>query len=134
LAGGAISDRLGRRGIVFTCMALAAVLMFAFLGVTGWIRLPILMLMGVTGPATRTVLMALVQESCPNNRAMANGMFLAISFMLESGSAIVMGALGDIFGLRMAFTLSAVILLVGSPVVRLLPEPGPAGPTDAASR
>jgi FSR family fosmidomycin resistance protein-like MFS transporter len=123
LMGGAISDRLGRRVVIFISMVAAAVLMLIFLASSGWVRLPILMLLGLTGPATRTVLMALVQENCPNNRAMANGMLLAISFMLESGSAVVMGALGDAFGLRSAFTLSAVILLLGSPVVRLMPEP-----------
>jgi FSR family fosmidomycin resistance protein-like MFS transporter len=132
LTGGAISDRLGRRGVIFVSMVSAAVLMFVFLAADGWVRLPILMLLGITGPATRTALMALVQEHCPNNRAMANGMLLAISFMLESGSAVVMGALGDLFGLRMAFTLSALILLLGSPVVRLMPEPA-AGPPRADS-
>lgn len=130
LMGGAVSDRWGRRLVVFVCMSSTAVLMFVFLSTAGWIRLPILMLMGVSGPATRTVLMALVQESCPNNRAMANGMFLAISFILESGSAVVVGALGDIFGLRTAFMLSAVILLVGSPLVRLLPSRPTGSPTE----
>ena len=52
---------------------------------------------------------------------MANGMFLAISFVLESGAAVVMGALGDVFGLQRAFLVSALILLLGSPAVRLLP-------------
>jgi FSR family fosmidomycin resistance protein-like MFS transporter len=124
LAGGAISDRVGRRVVVFSAMASAAVLMLVFLAIGGWMRLFILMLMGMTTPAARTVLMALVQENCPNNRAMANGMFLAISFILESGSAVVMGALGDLLGLRMAFAISGVVLLLGSPLVRLLPSRG----------
>jgi hypothetical protein len=63
---------------------------------------------------------------------MANGMLLAISFMLESGSAVAVGALGDVFGLRMAFALSALILLLGSPVVRMMPEPAE-GPPPAES-
>jgi FSR family fosmidomycin resistance protein-like MFS transporter len=128
LMGGAISDRMGRRVVIFTAMSSAALLMFVFLNTAGWMRLPILMLMGVSLPATRAVLMALVQENCPNNRAMANGMFLALSFMLESGSAVVMGALADVMGLRTAFLLSAAILLLGSPLVRLLPASNPKGP------
>jgi len=125
LMGGAISDRLGRRVVVFASMASAGILMAAFVATGGWVRLPILMLLGVTGPATRTVLMALVQEHCPDNRALANGMFLAISFVMESGSSVVMGALGDAFGLRRAFFLSAFILLLGSPLARLLPTATP---------
>jgi FSR family fosmidomycin resistance protein-like MFS transporter len=121
MMGGAISDRWGRRLVVFISMSSAALLMLLFLFAGGWVRLVLLALMGFTGPATRAALMALVQENCPDNRAMANGMFLAISFVLESGAAVVMGALGDIFGLRRAFLLSALILLLGSPVVRLLP-------------
>jgi FSR family fosmidomycin resistance protein-like MFS transporter len=122
LAGGAISDRVGRRVVIFGAMSSAALLMFVFLNTAGWMRLPILMLMGISLPATRAVLMALVQENCPNNRAMANGMFLALSFILESASAVVIGALGDFVGLRTAFVLSAVILLLGSPLARLLPK------------
>ncbi len=128
LMGGAISDRVGRRVVIFAAMSSAALLMFVFLNSTGWMRLPILMLMGISLPATRAVLMALVQEHCPSNRAMANGTFLALSFMLESGSAVVLGALGDIMGLRTAFLLSAVILLLGSPLVRLLPASSPSEP------
>lgn len=128
LMGGALSDRVGRRVVIFAAMSSAALLMFVFLNSTGWMRLPILMLMGISLPATRAVLMALVQEHCPSNRAMANGTFLALSFMLESGSAVVLGALGDIMGLRTAFLLSAVILLLGSPLVRLLPASSPNGP------
>jgi FSR family fosmidomycin resistance protein-like MFS transporter len=128
LAGGAISDRIGRRMIVFSAMLSAGALMLVFLVTTGWTRLIILMLMGLTAPATRTVLMALVQENCPNNRAMANGTYLAISFILESGSSVIMGAMGDLFGLSTAFLISALILLLGSPLVRLLPVTGQARP------
>ena len=66
-----------------------------------------------------------VYFNCPENRAMANGMFLAISFVLESAAAVLMGALGDILGLERAFLLSTLILLLGSPVVRLLPGRAP---------
>ena len=121
LLGGSMSDRLGRRLVLFLSMAGAAALMLVFLAASGWVRLLILLLAGTTGPATRTALMALVQESCPDNRAMANGMFLAISFITASAASVVVGAMGDLMGLRLAFALSALVLLLGSPLVRLLP-------------
>jgi len=121
LLGGSISDRVGRRLVIFVSMFSASLLMLLFLAVSGWVRLPILLLMGIMGPSVRTALMALVQENCPENRAMANGLYLALSFTLESVAAVVMGAMGDLFGLRPAFAISAIILLFGSPLVRLLP-------------
>jgi FSR family fosmidomycin resistance protein-like MFS transporter len=125
LLGGALSDRLGRRVVLFLSMASAAVLMLVFLAAGGWERLPILLLMGTSGPASRAVLMALVQESCPDNRAMATGMLLAITFMTGSAASVAVGALGDLLGLRPAFALSALILLLGTPLVSLLPGSPP---------
>ena len=121
LLGGAISDRLGRRMVIFLSMSIAACLMLVFLAVDGWMRLPILLLAGTTGPAARTVFMALVQESCPDNRAMATGTYLAVTFITASAASVVVGVLGDLLGLRQAFIISAIILLLGSPLVRLLP-------------
>lgn len=122
LLGGSMSDRVGRRVVLFISMLSASLLMLLFLAVSGWSRLPVLLVMGVMGPSIRTVLMATVQESCPDNRALATGLYLALTFTSESGAAVVMGALGDLFGLRAAFTISAMILLLGSPLARLLPE------------
>lgn len=121
LLGGSLSDRLGRRVIILVSMLCGSLLMLLFLTVSGWVRLPVLLLIGITGPAVRAVLMALVQESCPENRALANGLYLALTFTFESGAAVVMGALGDLVGLRLAFTISALILLLGLPVVSFLP-------------
>ena len=121
LSGGAMSDRFGRRVVLFVSLSSAALLMLLFLAISGWVRPPLLLLMGITGPPVHAVLMAVVQENCPDNRAMANGMYLALTFISSSAAAVAVGALGDLLGLRLAFTLSAVILLLGSPLVRLLP-------------
>jgi FSR family fosmidomycin resistance protein-like MFS transporter len=122
LLGGALSDRLGRRLVLFISMLVPSLLMFVFLGINGWARLPTLVVIGMAGLSTRTVLMAQVQESYPENRALANGIYLALTFVLESGAAPILGALGDLFGLRAAFTASAVIALLGIAPVFLLPQ------------
>jgi FSR family fosmidomycin resistance protein-like MFS transporter len=79
-------------------------------------------MMGFTALSVTPVVMALVQESFPENRALANGVYMALSFVLGSVVVVVLGAMGDLFGLRLAFTASAVITLLGLPLILLLPR------------
>jgi FSR family fosmidomycin resistance protein-like MFS transporter len=122
LLGGAMSDRLGRRLVLFISMLTAPLLMFAFLTTDGWLQFSLLLVMGFTALSVTPVMMALVQESFPENRALANGVYMSFSFILGSAVVVVLGAMGDLFGLRLAFTASAVITLLGLPLVLLLPR------------
>jgi FSR family fosmidomycin resistance protein-like MFS transporter len=70
--------------------------------------------------------MALVQESFPENRALANGTYMALSFVLRSGVVVVLGLMGDVWGIRLAFLVSAIFPLIGLPFLRLLPTANPA--------
>jgi FSR family fosmidomycin resistance protein-like MFS transporter len=123
LLGGSISDRLGRRLVLFISMLTTPLLIFAFLTIDGWLQFPLLLMMGFTALSVTPVVMALVQESFPENRALANGVYMSFSFILGSGVVVVLGAMGDRFGLRQAFTASAIIPLLGLPLVLLLPRP-----------
>jgi FSR family fosmidomycin resistance protein-like MFS transporter len=124
LLAGSLIDRLGRRVVAAVSMLSSPLLMFIFLGVSGWVQFPVLVLLGVAVPATQVILMALVQETCPENRALANGIFLSLLFISEAVGAVVLGVLGDLFGLQVGFATSAVILLLGLPLVLLLPREG----------
>ena len=125
LLGGSISDRLGRRWVLFVSMLATPLLMFVFLAVKGWLQFPLLLMLGFTALSVTPAVMALVQESSPENRALANGVYMALSFSLRSGVVVVLGVLGDLFGLRLAFTASAVIPLLGLPLLLLLPGKRP---------
>jgi len=122
LTGGSLSDRLGRRRILLISMLATPVLMLGFLGTAGWERLPLLLLLGFTTLSVTPVILALVQESFPQNRALANGVYMALSFLISSGTILVVGMMGDAFGLRKAFTISAVLPLLGVPLILLLPR------------
>ena len=121
LLGGSLSDRLGRRAVLFASMLTTPLMMFAFLLLDGWLQIPLLMLMGLTALSVGPVIMALVQESAPENPALANGVYMALSFLIRAGAIAALGGIGDIFNLRVAFTASAVITLLGLPLVLILP-------------
>jgi hypothetical protein len=47
---------------------------------------------------------------------------MALGFALRSGVTVVMGVMGDLFGLRWAFSASAFITLLGIPLIFVLPR------------
>jgi len=124
LLGGSLSDRVGRKTVLMFSMVATPLLTLVFVAVTGWWQWPLLALLGFTSLTVTPVIMALVQESYPEKRAMANGIYMSMSFVLRSGVVVILGAIGDLLGLRWAFVASAIIALLGSPVVLLLPGAG----------
>jgi FSR family fosmidomycin resistance protein-like MFS transporter len=124
LLGGFVSDRLGRKTVLLFSMVATPLLILVFVAVSGSWRWPLLALLGLSSLSVTPVIMALVQESYPEKRAMANGIYMAMSFVLRSGVVVILGAIGDLLGLRWAFVASAIIALVGSPIVLLLPGSG----------
>ncbi len=121
LTAGSVSDRVGRRKVLAAAMALATPLMLLFMLFGGVARLPLLVALGFTALAIMPVMMALVQERFPENRAMANGLYLGLAFLSNAAATLALGILADAFTLRIAFTVSALAPLLGIPLVAMLP-------------
>ena len=121
LFGGVVSDRLGRRRVMIVMSLAAPLAVLLFLNVRGWLQFPALLLVGLTMLSTTPVLMALVQEQARGSRALANGIYMALNFALTSLSTLLVGILGDRFGLHTAFMISAGVMLAGMPFVLKLP-------------
>jgi FSR family fosmidomycin resistance protein-like MFS transporter len=131
LVGGSLSDWFGRRRVLFLSLAITPPLMLAFHGVEGWARIPLLVLMGCAALAVTPIVMALVQEQFPRNRALANGIYMALSFSLRALVIAILGGFGDRFGMDATFLISAAVGLAGVPLVLLLPASrGPADGVD----
>jgi len=124
LLGGSISDFLGRRAVMVVSTVAASVLFFLFISSSGWVRLPVLLLLGFTNLSVNPVIQAVVQENFPENRALANGMYMFFNFGVNAISVVLMGIIGDRLGLQWAFYLSAGVLLLGLPFIFLLPHDG----------
>jgi FSR family fosmidomycin resistance protein-like MFS transporter len=88
----------------------------------GWLLFPILLLLGFTLLSTAPVVMATVQESFPENRALVNGVYMAINFVLSSLVTVLVGRIGDLYSLSTAYTISALLILGGLPFVFMLPK------------
>ena len=122
LLGGSLSDRLGRRVVLFVSLLATPLLMLLFLVAGSWLRFPLLLVTGFVALSVTPVIMALVQESCPQNRALANGTYMSLSFLIRSGVVVLVGAMGDAWGMRLAFMACSFITLLGLPLLPLLPK------------
>jgi FSR family fosmidomycin resistance protein-like MFS transporter len=122
LISGTISDHLGRKPVLLGGTLISAAVMFFFINSSGWILVPILLVLGFSALSTTPVLMAMVQEHLPENRAIGNGIYMLIGFALRPISILAVGFMGDRLGLQAAFTWSAIISLLAIPAIFALPN------------
>ncbi len=121
LTGGTLSDKIGRKRLLLVVTILSPFLMIAFINVSGWLLVPILLLYGFFSISPGPVFLALIQDHFPENRAVSNGMYISMNFLLRSLGLFLVGVAGDMFGLERAFLWSAGISLVGVFGILLLP-------------
>ncbi|MDY6989182.1 MAG: MFS transporter [Thermodesulfobacteriota bacterium] len=122
LTSGTLSDRLGRRFVLLASMLASPCLMFIFLVARASAVFAVLVLLGFSVFAAAPVMLAVVQEHAQGMRATANGLFMAIDFVVLSTVTVLVGWMGDMMGLRAAFAWSAVLALAGVPAIFLLPK------------
>ena len=122
LTVGTASDWLGRRRILIVLFILAPMLFLGFLNSSGWLLFAFLLPLGFTMLSPTAVLLAVVQDSFRQNRALANGLFLMANFVIRSPALWLLGFTADRFGLSTAFLISGLIAFVGVPAVLRLPE------------
>ena len=124
LTAGWISDRVGRRVVLLVGATVGPAALLLFTVLEGWARFPFLALSGAATLSIHPVCMALVQETFPESRGLANALYLSTVFVVSSSAAVVVGILGDGIGLRPAFVVSALITLGSIPLILMLPVGG----------
>jgi FSR family fosmidomycin resistance protein-like MFS transporter len=122
LLSGTVSDRLGRKRVLFLAFGASSLLTLLFLQASGFWMIPLLLAVGFTALSTGPLFLALVQDQLPENRAVGNGLYLAISFVIRSLAMVMVGAGGDLWGLNTAFFWSALISLLAMPLLFFLPR------------
>jgi MFS transporter, FSR family, fosmidomycin resistance protein len=122
LFAGWLSDRVGRRPVLISAVLIGAPSVLAFVGLHGWVRFVFLAVAGANLVSLHPIYMALVQQTFPESRGLANAIYLSMVFIISSGAAVVVGALGDAAGLRWAFVTGALIAFLSIPLILLLPR------------
>jgi len=120
--GGTVSDRVGRGTVLLGTLPTSSFLMLALVYAPDWMLFPILFFLGCGVFALMPVNMAILHDHCGEHRGTANGLFMAVHFLSIAAVTIFVGWLADVLGLRMAFTLSALLGLVGVPMIFCLPK------------
>ncbi len=121
LATGTLSDKWGRTRILFVLFVLAPLFLAVFLYGPLWMTVPILLALGLTAISPTPVLLAIVQDEFPKNRAVSNGIFMFLNFLTRALALWAVGVMADRFGLVPAFVWSGIIALAGIPAVLWLP-------------
>lgn len=119
---GPISDRLGRTRVINISILISSLLVPVFLFARGWQVFPVLIVLGFFSLSTGTIFMALVQDNFQHHRATGNSVYILINFLTNALMLIVVGYLGDQFGLKVAYLISAGAALLSIPALRLLPS------------
>jgi len=125
LFSGIVSDKIGRKPVLMAVLIISSILVVTFVSVKGWLIFPVLILLGFAALSAQPVLMALVHDYFPDHRSVANGFYLSTAFIFRSLAAILIGYLGDRFGLRSTFLWMAIISLFAIPVLYYFPEKEP---------
>jgi FSR family fosmidomycin resistance protein-like MFS transporter len=122
LSGGTLSDKIGRKRLLLVATILSPLLMFVFMNVSGWLLVPVLLLYGFFSISPGPVFLALIQDHFPENRAVSNGLYISMNFLLRSLGLFLVGMAGDMFGLDKAYLWSAGISILGVIGILYLPR------------
>ena len=96
--------------------------MLAFSTTNGIIQIVFLSILSISTLMMMPVGMAIVQQSFPENRSLANGIYLASLFGLNALSSVLTGYMYDQIGGQQTFYWSGWVAFLGLPLIFLLPH------------
>lgn len=122
LVGGTVKDWFGFRIVMVGSVVFASLGMIIFTISRGVMQVIGLAVVGTASMMVLPIGLAYVLESFPNNRSLANSLYLASFFAINALAGVFTGFLYDTFGGFNTFLWSGFIGFLGIPFVFLLPK------------
>lgn len=110
--GGFISDYFGRKQLIIGSLVLSTPLFFAFLLTNGLLSTVFLALAGSALLSSFSVTVVAAQEAIPDNKALAAGLTMGFANGLGGFASIIIGKIGDVFGLPTAVTILFILPII----------------------
>ncbi len=119
---GHFSDRIGRKSLLFFLLTASPIILFLLTISPEQFVIPLLVLLGFSALSVMPILLAIVQEQFSDNRALANGSFLALNFVSSAVGIWLLGGIAQLLGLKTSFIIAAIAALITLPAVLYLPS------------
>ena len=119
---GYISDKISHKNTLLITGITSPFIMWALISATDMMKIPILIIMGFFLVASGPVILALVQETNTKRPAFVNSVYMTINFVITSIMVLVVGILGDHFGLELTYKICAALAILAVPFIYILPK------------
>ena len=119
---GHFSDRIGRKSLLFFLLTASPIILFLLTISPEQFIIPLLVLLGFSALSVMPILLAIVQEQFSDNRALANGSFLALNFVSSAVGIWLLGGIAQLLGLKTSFIIAAIAALITLPAILYLPS------------
>ena len=117
---GTFSDKIGRLRMLTVIILVSPVLMLLFISSEGAMMFPILLLLGFFIISSTPVMLALVMDIDSEHQAFLSGVFMFISFVSSSVTALFVGILSDFIGLVDTYKVASLLAFLAIPFVLIL--------------
>ena len=130
IAGGPLSDHIGRKATLFLSFILALPLLWGFFLSDGWSALALLAAAGAIIGSSMPVNILLAQEAAPQNPSLASGMVMGLAWGLGGLVVTGVGWWGDQVGLFTALSVTVMVAaaMAGGTTLFLREAPARDGP------
>ncbi|BBB47946.1 MFS transporter [Pelolinea submarina] len=120
--GGLANDRYGFKPVLLVSVLFSGLGMLGFVFTTGAAQALNLGLIGVSTTMMLPVCMAIAQDHFPQNRSLANGIYMASLSALNAIIGVLTGFLYDLLGGQTTYLIGGLVVFLAIPFIFMLPK------------